>query len=81
MNLTDAQMKFLESASQNDALRIDGPRGLRRAAKERMVNRLCVMGLVIPNAHGDWYITPAGRAALASLECPTPRPSERELQK
>lgn len=35
--------------------------GLAKAANERSVEKLIAAGLIEPNAHGDWYITEAGR--------------------
>lgn len=33
---------------------------------DKRMAKLVQMGLAIPNAHGDWYITDAGREALTS---------------
>jgi hypothetical protein len=66
--LTAAQMRDLRQAARHPdgVFRIDGPRGLRYASKERSAAKLVAMGLLTPSPHGDWYITPAGRAALSN---------------
>lgn len=47
--------------------------GYDRVAERRNIADLERAGFLDPNVHGDWYITDAGRAALAS-EKPIPSP-------
>src|SRR5688500_13446336 len=47
--------------------------GFDRVAERRNITDLECAGFLEPNVHGGWYVTDAGRAALAS-EKPIPSP-------
>ena len=64
--LTSAQVKGLELAARSllGVAVCHWPKGLARAAWERMMVRLCKLGLCEEYVHGGYQILPAGRDAL-----------------
>jgi hypothetical protein len=52
--------------------------GLGAAAKRRMMDRLCIMGLFTKYVHGGYEITAAGRAALSLGEGVGAKESQRD---
>lgn len=62
--LTKARRRILASAGNHGVVQMPYLTGLERVAWRKNAEALEAMGLLQPNAHGDWYITPAGRLAL-----------------
>lgn len=75
MKISAPQRRELEYAAANHfgLTRAAVPiSGLGAAAKRKMMDRLCLMGLFRPYVHGGWEITDAGRAAITAGERGTP---------
>lgn len=70
VRLTEHELADLARSTRHPdgVFRIDGPRGLRHASKTRSAAKMEKAGLIEPNAHGDWYVTDAGRARVAESE-------------
>lgn len=68
--LTEMEILDLSKACRHPdgVFRIDSPRGLRYASKERSAHKMVTAGLIEPNAHGDWYVTQAGRDLVAARQ-------------
>ena len=63
------QRSKLESASgEAGVIRCGATTTFGRLTHDRVMKRLCALGLAEANAHGDHYITPAGREALKGQE-------------
>lgn len=67
MRLTEARLRTLRHGANDPNGVIKAPylTGFERVSWLRSADALCEAGLITANAHGDWYITDAGRAALA----------------
>ena len=67
-SLTENEIRDLATACRHPdgVFRINSPRGLRYASKERSARKMVAAGLIEPNAHGDWYVTQAGRDLVAA---------------
>lgn len=63
-DLTNRRLAILNSAKDNDVVSMPYMTGFERVSWLRNAEYLVTCGLLRPNAHGDWYITDAGRAAL-----------------
>lgn len=70
MTVTHSQLEVLYQAMAHPLglYRLDGPRGWRRAARERMCDRMVWDGLLKPYVHGGYEITSDGRAAAIDAE-------------
>lgn len=69
VKLTEAQERELRKAADNHFGQTRRPasgNGLVQAGWRRKVRSLVSLGLLEQNAHGDYDITPAGRAHLSS---------------
>lgn len=64
VKLTEIELADLKRACahRDGVFTINSPRGLRHASKTRSAQKMVAAGLLEPNAHGDWYVTDAGRA-------------------
>lgn len=67
LTLTEYELADLRRATlhPDGVFNIQGPRGLRHASKTRSAKKMEGAGLIEPNAHGDWYVTEAGRRRVA----------------
>lgn len=78
--VTSRQRAILKEAG-NHPLGLTPPsftnNGLGSASRRRMMNRLCVAGLVRPYVHGDYVITVEGRDALIR-RAPAPTAGEEK---
>lgn len=65
--LTNRRLAILQQGAFNEVGRVQMPyrTGLDAVSWRRNAQYLVDQGLLEPNAHGDWYITDAGRAALS----------------
>jgi len=67
--LTASQRQACERVvAKGGVLTYIGTNGLGRSAWERMMTRLCAMGLFTPYVHGGLEITEAGREVLTEKE-------------
>lgn len=69
VQLTPKQRENLVKAADSPVGVVDlhCPRGFRRSAWERMMERLRTIGLVTPYVHGGYEITYTGKAALKEI--------------
>lgn len=64
--ITPAMRKWIGRANSRDQIVYRGPRGLGHAAWERCMKRAELLGLVTPNAYGEFELTAAGKAVRKS---------------
>lgn len=64
--LSEAQEKWLRRENALGRIVWHGPRGYGRSVYERVMKALEAKGFVKPAPFGEYEVTPAGRAALAS---------------
>lgn len=74
VNLSPAQQVALERAARapSGVLERIGPRSFGNRSWERMMNKLCAVGLFTPYVHGGYEITAAGRSLLRETTNPRP---------
>lgn len=76
IELTIRERRALEDAAKHPhgVFKLSAPmNGLGKAANERSAKKLVDGGLIVPNAHGDWYITDEGRQHSADVNTTTKR--------
>jgi len=65
-SLTNRRFKILYSGLETGTVTMPYLTGLERVAWLQNVEHLVRRDLLEANAHGDWYLTDAGRAAIAA---------------
>lgn len=67
MKLSESELNILAHGARDARGVISEPMKRSNFDKpEKRMAKLTAMGLVTPNAHGDWYITDAGRSVVTA---------------
>lgn len=65
---TEAMWRWVRRANHLDQIKYMGPKGFGHSAWERCMIRAQGVGLVEPNAHGEFVLTAAGKQLRRNLD-------------